>query len=175
MIRSAFAFLSLFLLIAGCKNSKPVPMPAIESEEEVVVEEAVTDSSKLDASSEAIYYERTHCFGTCPVFSFRIESENEAFYEGRNFVDLIGTYKAEVSESQRTRILRSAESLNYQELEEEYDEPMVMDLPAAITEIEGKRVINRYGGPNLSALYLTLDSVISELEWRKFDPEEDGK
>lgn len=175
MIRTAFAFLFLFLLIAGCKNTKPVPMPVPDTTEEVTVEEENADSTAIEEPSQVVYYERTHCFGTCPVFTFRIESEGSAYYEGRNFVDLIGTYKAQVSEAQQNRILRSAESLNYQDLEGEYDEPMVMDLPAAITEIKGKQVINRYGGPNLKALYLTLDSVISELEWRKFKPDEVGK
>lgn len=56
-------------------------------------------------------------------------------------------------------------ALGYDTLQEKYDQPMVSDLPATITVIDGKRVMNRYQGPDLKLLYAELDSMILRVNW----------
>jgi hypothetical protein len=54
-------------------------------------------------------------------------------------------------------------------LQSEYDNPRVTDLPATITEIDGKRVKVRYGGPDLNNLYTALQIVLDETPWAEIE------
>lgn len=155
----------------GCANKRKTNTPSVDeidrSTEQPATAEAIEeeDTPVLDPF---VYYERTHCFGTCPVFVFTMNHDGTCFYEGRNFVDLIGTYSAEAPDALAGRIRDTAQRLNYFELDSLYDEPMVMDLPSVITRIEGKEVVLRINGPDLSALHTLLDEAIEEMTWEPF-------
>ncbi len=158
--------LSVFTL--ACANKRKANESA--SEQQDVSTAAPFDSNDdlaeaAPTSGPYVYYERTHCFGTCPVFVFTMNYDGTCFYEGRNFVDRIGNYSAQASDALAGRIYETAQRLNYFELDSLYDEPMVMDLPSVITRIDGKEVVMRINGPDLRALYTLLDDAIEELEW----------
>ena len=63
----------------------------------------------------------------------------------------------------------AAEAAAYSSLQSEYDNPRVTDLPATITEIDGKRVKVRYGGPDLNNLYTALQTVLDETQWTEIE------
>ena len=70
-----------------------------------------------------------------------------------------------MSEENITALMELAEDMGYFQLKDVYDNRFVTDLPATITEIDGKRVMNRYEGPDLSRLYNQLDTLIENTPW----------
>jgi hypothetical protein len=152
-----------FLLIAGCGGRKNT-VPVAEETAPVVTEEIVVEKDSV-ATEPVIYYERTHCFGTCPVFRFTASSDGACAYEGINFVDRIGKHIGSVEPAKVQAIAALANAMNYFSLDTLYDDQYLMDLPAVITIIEGKTVVNRYRGPDLKALYASLDALIEEVQW----------
>jgi hypothetical protein len=153
-----------FLLIAGCGGRKNT-VPVAEDVAPIGNEQISDQMDGGDGTRQVIYYERTHCFGTCPVFRFTASSDGTCAYEGINFVDRIGKHIGSVEPAKVQAIAALANSMNYASLDTLYDDQYLMDLPAVITIIDGKTVINRYRGPDLSALYTSLDALIEDVQW----------
>jgi hypothetical protein len=152
------------LLTAGCGNRKQVVEPQADGTEQLALETTPEMDTELP-NGTWVYYERTACFGTCPVFRFNLNHDGSCTYVGVNFVDRIGSSRGNVSEAEMQRIKAAIDEVNYGSLDEVYDNPMIMDLPAIITEVSGQRVVNRVGGPNLSSMYAALDALIESVRW----------
>lgn len=165
---SLYILAVIFIAFAACKGKKDVAQPAspaIPSIDTLAMVPEVPEPEVPAEAVQAFYYERTVCFGTCPSFSFEVFSDGKCTYTGRNFVDMIGKYKGQVTETQMNSIRLQAIALGYDTLKEKYDQPMVSDLPSTITIIDGKRVLNRYQGPDLKLLYASFDSLIIDVDW----------
>ena len=124
----------------------------------------------------AIALQKTPCYGECPVYNFQILNNNrttlsvgritsEEFGLGLKEGDYEGTISNEVIQE----IIQLAEALNYFKLNTNYDDEKIMDLPAAISSIEGHRVFNRFEGPNLEDLYSFIESKISDVQWHSIN------
>lgn len=162
-----YTFLVILLSAAACKSRKNVTeeIPAVPTPDTVTVARPILPISSPIEKDEVIYYERSACFGTCPSFIFTVDAEGKCNFKGRNFVDMIGDYKGTVTEKQVNAIRLQALTLGYDTLQGRYDQPMVSDLPSTITSIDGKRVVNRYNGPDLKLLYNSLDTLIVRVVW----------
>lgn len=162
-MRCTIAFLTL-LVVGGCGNQRS----AVEQPTTPEFVDSVAVQEEPPAPKDPwLYYERTACFGTCPVYKFTLNHDGGCLYEGINFVDRIGVYRGKVSDSTAfSRIRSAAEQLDYFNLEESYDDSLVMDLPSTYTLIDGKGVLKRMGGPNLKPLYEAIDQVIEEVDWK---------
>lgn len=121
----------------------------------------------------SVALQKTMCFGTCPSYSFEVLSDGRAtltvgrFAEdvlGRSLAD--GNYTGTLDLNLIDQIVKKAEELDYFSLEEKYDDPLLMDLPAAISTIEGHHVYNRYGGPKLEELYTLIERSMSTVDWQ---------
>lgn len=163
VVLGSFAVL-FFLLIAGCGGRKNT-VPVAEDVAPVGNEQINDQMDGGEGTRQVIYYERTHCFGTCPVFRFTALADGSCTYEGINFVDRIGTHTGSVEPAKVQAISALARSMNYASLDTLYDDQYLMDLPAVITIIDGKTVVNRYRGPDLKALYTSLDELIEDVQW----------
>lgn len=156
---------SLALLLFACKNSKQASEALVED----ITIEAAADTLSLEAAvsptDTLVYYRRTPCFGRCPSFELIVYRNRTARYDGQNFVNRIGKYTGKVSEENITVLMELAEDMGYFQLKDVYDNRFITDLPATITEIDGKRVMNRYEGPDLSRLYNQLDTLIENTPW----------
>lgn len=153
--------ISLLLLAVSCGNKRP----AMHQSEGTVEPPAETTEAAEVQTGVWVFYERTACFGTCPVFRFTLNHDGTCTYEGVNFVDRIGLHGSTANDAQLAHIREALEAANYTDLHEVYDNPMITDLPAVITEVSGQRVVNRIGGPDLKMLYDALDVVIDEVKW----------
>ncbi|MDA0729604.1 MAG: DUF6438 domain-containing protein [Bacteroidetes bacterium] len=119
---------------------------------------------------------RTLCFGGCPDYEFTLHGNGEATLRVGPFSEEVfgrhleqGLHTASVDLKAWSDVLQLGETLGFDTLQARYDNPMVMDLPAAIITLEGQEVFNRYGGPNLNALYTTIERHIGATDW-KADP-----
>lgn len=131
---------------------------------------------KTDVIDAPICFEKTACFGRCPAFKFNWKEDNSLtlhlirpFYEGPLATLELGHYSGQLSPGKAAQhaeaIHAAAEAAGYASLQGEYDNPRVTDLPATITEVNGKRVKVRYGGPDLNNLYTALQTVLDETKW----------
>lgn len=126
-------------------------------------------------------FERTACYGTCPTFKLHVYNSGFAEFEGIRFVDSVGRYTGWVSQERLTQVKELANRINYFELKDEYDNPYITDIPAAITivQFDGrlKRVLNRHEGTpqDLVIFERFLDGIVEELGFhhRKTHGQED--
>ena len=119
-------------------------------------------------SSDAIpwlHYQRTMCFGPCPAFTLAVASDGSATYTGKAHVDRLGTYTADWSPEQLLEIAATAAELRFDRKAGVYDNPLITDLPATRISLGKYEITDRVNGPDLSALYAALDSLIALTPW----------
>ena len=123
-------------------------------------------------------YKKTMCFGPCQAFTFEVNTTGSAtlsilrpLRESPLSGLPPGLYRAQMNDTSEwnDRMNAAAEQVNYASLDSVYDNPRVTDLPAVITEWNGKSVTNRYNGPDLTTLYAAFDEAMSALNWRPIE------
>ena len=120
-------------------------------------------------------YEKTACFGKCPVFQVRFYNDGLVTWNGRMNVERMGLCEARVDEAVLRRIKDKAKALHYFDLAPKYPERSeVADLPSTITYVRigdmEKQVVNTYEAPeNLIAFEQFLAELIEQLEWKPQD------
>jgi hypothetical protein len=107
--------------------------------------------------------ERTACFGTCPAYKVTLRSDGTIIYEGREFVEMKGTYKGEVYAFDR--LARFILAQGFFNLKDDYS-INATDLPSAITSVvrggKRKKVLD-YGGAGpleLWGIEMAIDGVL---------------
>ncbi len=136
-------------------------------------EEASKDSGVKRGKGKEYFarHKRTPCYGQCPTYTLMIRANGKAKLEADRFTDLEeGTYKGRVEKEELEKIREKAEAIGFFEMQEEYDNPKVTDLPSRITELsfEGKshKVRNRHGGPDrLKELEERFAHIVEETDW----------
>lgn len=160
-----FLLLTIASGLWSCQNKSA----AIESQN--------SETSRSFSNCEPISYERTACFGPCPVFEFNWDGIQSAsltikrpFPSGSLSELGMGTFSASIqparAEEWCDRIDSAVIAVRYTSLDSLYDNPRVTDLPAIITDLKNHRVYNRMGGPNLTILYDELQLIMEDINWR---------
>ena len=135
-----------------------------------------TNTQKSSSFDLPVYFEKTACFGRCPVFAFEWDGKEllslnvkQPFYQGDMTRFAPGKYNAKMSPSEarifNKKILTSAEAASFFTLDSIYDNPMVTDLPSTILAIKGHQVVNRFKGPDLKALYSQIEEQMATFQW----------
>jgi len=166
-MRIAGIVVVLMLVLGACRkhtgmqSSDFQTLPAVETP---AAEVATTDTI-------AYYYERTACYGQCPIFKFYVLKTGKAVYIGRNNVNRIGTYHTNLDNTSLQKIDKAAESIGYFSFDSIYDDPNKLDVPSKITVVPStngnKKVMNRVKGPkSLESLYAAFDEVIESAQWK---------
>ena len=139
------------------------------------------ETTHLTSTEEAFkpaLYKKTMCFGPCPAFTFEVTATGAATLSidrplrESSLSELPpGAYQAQMTDANawNARINAAAEQVHYTTLDSLYDNPRVTDLPATITEWNGKSVTNRYNGPDLTTLYAAFDEAMAALNWRPIE------
>lgn len=165
LIQKASRLIVLLLVLVACREQKEISPAA-----EVIPEAPVSAPPRDPSDSLFCRYERTPCFGRCPVFELAIYQSGYAVYEGKNFVDLIGFYHTRFNTATLRKISGVAGEIGYFSFQEVYDNAYVTDLPTIYTELRtdgGRhRVTARYQAPEeLQRLYTLLDEEIAQATW----------
>ncbi|MEM7162977.1 MAG: DUF6438 domain-containing protein [Bacteroidota bacterium] len=181
-----FLFLiGLMAMALGCKNiqkfkeSREELKASNEEQTEVIADiliEESPDSSEVieevtNTDSLFFAYERTPCFGRCPIFQLKVYQSGFAVYNGTNFVDYIGIYKYRFEQSTLNELKNALNSADFFAMQDVYDNEQVMDLPARIVEanFDGnkKKVMGRYNLPKeFKELTQTIDKIFENIEWK---------
>jgi len=121
-----------------------------------------------------ITLERTVCYGFCPAYTVTITGEGEVTFEGRAFVDAIGARHARIPREDVERLLARFDAINFEQLQDEYVNRGVSDLPSKIVTLtrngRTKRVVDYAGQsvgmpPALRQLQDEIDRVANTAQW----------
>jgi hypothetical protein len=166
-MRIAF-IVSVILVLFSCKKKESATAttttpPAQENTTAVAPPAATQDSLLYE-------YKRGACFGTCPIFNLKIYQSGYAVYEGRNHVQMIGTYHSTINATTLLKLAKVVDEIKYFSLKDEYDFEGIQDIPAVYSTVvrDGvkKTIKNRYQGPpELNALYDALDEAVANSKW----------
>lgn len=124
-MKNLILLLVLSVSIVACKSQKD----AQNTKSEQV---AATPNSTYKSSDVIASMEKTPCFGFCPVYKMEIYGDLTIKYIGEKNVDNIGEYTGNVTQQQVDSLFAKAKSINFSDLENEYD--------GAITDIPAKHV-----------------------------------
>lgn len=135
-----------------------------ESEHQPIFENVSQDDS-LFASIK-----RGYCYGTCPVYEMKIYNSGFVTYNGIRNLSLLGNHTTFISREQMTKFFDVVNKTGYLQMEDEYDNPGISDLPEITSSIvvNGKRkqVRRRYGYPKaLTVFEKVFDDFIESEEW----------
>jgi hypothetical protein len=164
-LRTVSALLvSIILMSASCKSTKTTTESASAQTQEVEKETQLLVSLK-----------RTPCYGKCPTYRIYIKDNGQLVYEGKRFVEKLGTYEGMVSSVDVENIQNKIREMDYFSLEDAYDVP-ISDFPTCVTSVnlDGKQksIMNKQDAPaSLRSFEKYLDSLIDGLELKKVSDE----
>lgn len=101
-------------------------------------------SQKCDHEHDAnkrpfIMVKTTGCYGTCPIYNFKITDEGTAVYEGNRFVSAEGKKEKKYTKRQVEGIFKAFESADFFSYKDEY-KANITDLPSTyLTYNDGKK------------------------------------
>ena len=116
---------------------------------------------------------RTPCYGKCPAYLVDIYDNGDVLFNGKSFVDYIGTHKGTIAASDINKIKEKINAINLFSLNDKYDSN-VTDFPSCILDVnmdgKTKSILDRVGGPKelkeLETLIheLVLNSSLTKVE-----------
>ncbi|MFN6379319.1 MAG: DUF6438 domain-containing protein [Flavobacteriales bacterium] len=161
-------FIACILVLFSCKKKEGATAPTTSAPVQETPVAPVVQESQQD--SLLYEYKRGACFGTCPIFNLKIYQNGYAVYEGRNHVQMIGTYHSTMNAATLLKLAQVVDEIKYFSLKDEYDFEGIQDIPAVYSTVvrDGvkKQIKNRYQGPSeLKLLYAAFDEAVSNSKW----------
>ncbi len=174
-MKRIIVILLCFLVFTACKSKKPATTASANNIEEAIQqtgEEVGYNKSQTSKDSIFVQIQRTPCFGRCGIYTATIYNDGKVRYIGEKWVEKEGVYEGKVSQDVMNKILSYANDIKYFEMDSEYDNKSVTDLPSTITWVRNneslKTVANRYGGPKeLSDFEKYLDTLFNSMDLEK--------
>jgi hypothetical protein len=169
------AILMLASCLVGCKGHREFKEARkklkAERAERKAEESKTAETNKL-GEIPVFSMQRGYCFGTCPVFEFKIYENGYATYTGNANVENIGNFKAENVQVLRDSILNAAEDIGFIMLLDSYDNQFITDLPATTYSLKvddrQKVVVCRFSCPErLVDFGNKVQNWIEADEWKK--------
>lgn len=165
-----YRLLLTLLLVAGCQR----PPDKVDDIHEFInktradADEIKQIQSRLPYTK--IEFERSGCYGTCPVFKVILNVDGTATYEGKLFVDQIGEHTGTINAWDYARLcclvdhLKLTKSASYS-----VDTVDLSGFSLRFTKRTGQVIeISDYGGQGpieLWALQQSIDNVTSNITW----------
>jgi hypothetical protein len=131
------------------------------------------------ATFSTITFERTPCFGTCPVYRVNVAGDGAIRFEGTRNVDSVGTFSGRLAPASVDALARAFDEAQYFALDSRYayGEPNCRDygtdasrvLTSITTPTRSKTVEHDLGCGNvptrLADLYRKFDEIIGTACW----------
>jgi hypothetical protein len=116
-------------------------------------------------------YERTPCFGRCPVFKIKVYESGYCTYQGVNFVEYMGFFYSRINAEELNTIYQLVNEADYFSLNDTYDNENIMDLPAKIFRVDAlgmdKRIVARTNVPEALVNMATgIEALFQDTQWK---------
>ncbi|MEK7254737.1 MAG: DUF6438 domain-containing protein [Bacteroidota bacterium] len=131
-----------------------------------------SEPAKADAF-QVVGYEKTACFGRCPVYQDKFFSDGKVTWYGRMNVERMGNYEAQVKPEDLRAIREKADEVHFFDFYNEYPtgDRKIADLPSTkiylrVGDME-KQVTDTHEAPEkLKEFEKYLEDLIGKLEWK---------
>ena len=149
MIRPQHLLLLIGFIVLGCKSSKQSNV----------------------AMYPIITFEKTTCFGACPAYLFKAYPDGSVTYIGKDYVTLVGDFKASISKEELSNMKSLFEEADYFKFANVYS-ANITDLPTTYlyfdNGIENKKITDYHGAPeSLKKLEEDVEALINSINWEK--------
>ena len=178
MTKYTLSILTSLALLVSCANSKEVNEKSDDISAEEVGETHAHDNNESQSNFENISSDdslfasikRGFCFGTCPVYELKIYNSGFIVYNGTANVKMKGVHTTKITKDQMLTFVEKANAIGFMQMENEYDDPGVTDLPEMTTSIvingERKTVRRRVGFPReILAFEKMFDALLESEDW----------
>lgn len=130
-----------------------------------------TQSNPQKERLPVITMKKTECHGTCPVYTLIVYNNREAKLVGERFLDLIGTYEADVPRAVYDKLIAAFQEANFFSFKSKYS-ANIADFPTTYLSFsqpeKGKMVIDHYRSPPaLKDLEKQVAALLKNLDWQK--------
>ena len=118
-----------------------------------------------------ITIEKTICFGTCPAYLFKAYPDGSVTYTGKDYVELVGEYKASISKEELANIKTLFDEADYFSFANVYS-ANITDLPTTYLYYDNgkqnKKITDYHGAPeSLKKLEEDVEALINSIAWEK--------
>lgn len=107
--------------------------------------------------------EKTPCFGSCPVYTLRIEGNGNATMDVKRFRPQIGVFKQKFAAEEINKLFRYLSNLDWLSFEDTY-ETYYADLPGTVVVFKHQRTFKRIVIPGGAEIPKELEELIARLE-----------
>lgn len=167
----------LIVIISACGGSKKIAengngssndeneiVNTSQTEHQIIFED-IEEGDSLFASIG-----KTYCFGKCPVYTMKIYNKGYVTFHGKANVEMIGDFMTVVRGEDMIKFIDMANRINYFDMDDNYDNPGITDLPSTTTSIvmnrKRKTVRCRINCPqSLKSFEKLFEELIESKEW----------
>lgn len=169
----SLAIIGLGVISISCKSKKEV----VQTETKSISSTSTTQSSSVRKSavypdSLLIRYERTACFGTCPVYVINVYNSGYATYEGKYHTKYMGMHYTMANLELIKGVIARANEVTFANYRDLYNDQAPSDLPWRILTIKTKqftKTVEDRGGvapEELKELQGYVERIFAETEWQ---------
>lgn len=143
-------------------------LPACAQKTKPRKSKAATTATTQAVAEPVLVFQRTPCYGTCPVYTATIFADGRVEYDGQRFVALLGKHTLSLPVATVNEMLAEAKRINFNKFRERYS-GNTSDLPASIITVHpvgqpAKAVYAEEGIPDNLADYIKyLQSKLAPL------------
>ena len=121
--------------------------------------------SKRISPKSSISYQRTACYGTCPIYSLTIDGSGLVSYNGERFADKLGDWQLQLDKSETQEIFNRILNIGWDTMSSVYDRG-VTDFPSTILRVNHKQlkdsvVLTGVHLPALDSTFVRLNRMVS--------------
>lgn len=129
-----------------------------------------TSISETLSADTTVFYRKTSCKGTCPVYDFMLYSDFSCEINAKHFYRFEGRKKGKINQEDYQKLLAQIDEIKFFEMKNEYDKEYIQDLPTTYIQVkrggERKRIKSRYEIPaELLGLQKQIEALIEGVKW----------
>lgn len=183
-----FAILSIIVILAvvfvACNpkmgektvDTKPAEEAVAEAKPTVEAKPSEDTETEPTKSDKEVYvmvkFKKTPCYGKCPIYDVQMFNNGRVLYNGKKFVERVGTYEAKMSDADVKMVKQKFFDVEFLDMANEYpiDGQKIMDLPSTIIDFRVgdmiKQVRDKHGAPEkLKEFEKWLADYFDGLNW----------
>lgn len=120
---------------------------------------------------KVLTYQKTQCYGSCPVYSITFYSDNSVLVSPTSNFIVSKKSTGKLKKGTIENLLNYAERINFWSFKKEYNDALVSDLPSTFITIfnkdQNKKIKVRTNAPTeLKELLLKIENIIKTIQWK---------